>query len=101
MNFNRGAWSAEEDARLKDFMNSTLKPDKNIWAAAARYIKTRKPDQCSKRWKDALDPNIVRTEWTKEEDAALLMAFARLGSQWSEIRSQYLPKRPNQDLRNR
>lgn len=82
-------------------MKSNLKPEKNVWVAAAEYIKTRKPDQCSKRWKDALDPNIIHTQWSEKEDEALFNAYQRLGSQWSEIRYQYLPNRPNLDLKNR
>ena len=83
------------------FMMSSDKPEKNVWAAASKVIKTRKPDQCSKRWKDALDPNIKHTPWTADEDATLAEAYGVYGTSWSEIRANCFPCRSNLELKNR
>lgn len=83
------------------FMMSNDKPEKNVWAAASKVIKTRKPDQCSKRWKDALDPNIKHTPWTADEDATLAEAYGVYGTSWSEIRANCFPCRSNLELKNR
>lgn len=98
---NHGAWSSDEDVRLIAFMNSPDKPTKNVWAAAAKVVGTRKSDQCSKRWKDALDPAISHNPWTPEEDAKLERAFVIHRTAWSEIKTKYFQGRSNLELKNR
>lgn len=96
-----GSWSADEDKRLLQFMGRRDKPKKNIWAAAAKQVKTRTADQCSKRWKDALDPSLEHTPWTASEDAKLIGAYQRHGTLWTEIRARFFPTRSGLDLKNR
>lgn len=96
-----GSWSADEDQRLREFMSKKDKPGKNVWAAASKAVRTRKPDQCSKRWKDALDPQLVHTPWTESEDAKLQEAYSDYGSLWTEIKANCFPTRSGLELKNR
>ncbi|KAL9932122.1 hypothetical protein V8E36_008894 [Tilletia maclaganii] len=97
----KGGWSPDEDQRLIEFMNSPNKPEKNVWAAAAKAIKTRKPDQCSKRWKDSLDPSLDHSSWTSDEDNKLIEAQRIYGTTWSDIKNNVFPRRPTLELKNR
>ncbi|KAE8357011.1 hypothetical protein BDV28DRAFT_144678 [Aspergillus coremiiformis] len=42
---------SDEDARLRD----AVAVHGNEWAAVSFEVKTRNPDQCSKRWENTLD----------------------------------------------
>jgi len=49
-----------------------------------------------------LDPNIVRKEWTKEEDLFILEQHKVIGSKWSQISKMDLLKgRPVSQIKNR
>ena len=51
----------------------------------ARYLPGRLGRQCRERWHNVLDPNIVRREWTKEEDSFIIEMHEKIGSKWSQI----------------
>ena len=74
-------WTAEEDRALLSLyaIHSTK------WSVIARHIPGRTDDACSKRYREALDPTLRKEEWTSEEDARLLDAYARLGGRWGQI----------------
>ena len=67
-----------------------------------RYIPGRLGRQCRERWHNVLDPNIVRKEWTKEEDLFILEQHKKIGSKWSQISKMELLKgRPVSQIKNR
>ena len=41
-------------------------------------------------WFNHLDPNIIKYEWTNEEEWILFLQHRRLGNSWSKL-SVYLP----------
>lgn len=77
----KSAWTPEEDQLLLSLyaIHSTK------WAVIARHISGRTDDACSKRYREALDPALKRGDWTSEEDAKLLEAYARVGGKWGQI----------------
>ncbi|KAI9140100.1 Homeodomain-like protein, partial [Paraphysoderma sedebokerense] len=92
----KGQWTAEEDEKLKAAVNAFG----THWTRVALDIPGRTDDQCAKRWKESLDPSIVRTEWTSDEDALLLHKYAEHGPQWQVI-AKFFPGRPGLHIRNR
>ncbi|KAF5392486.1 hypothetical protein D9757_002205 [Collybiopsis confluens] len=77
----KSAWTTAEDALLAHLF--TIHGPK--WSFIARQIEGRTDDACSKRYNDALDPNLKREEWSAAEDSSLLLAFAEIGNKWREI----------------
>ncbi|KAJ7596743.1 hypothetical protein C8J56DRAFT_296019 [Mycena floridula] len=80
-NVKKTAWTPDEDKRLVDLyaVHGTK------WSTIARGIPGRTDDACSKRYREALDPNLKKDEWTPDEDLKLYAAFSRLGVRWKEV----------------
>ncbi|PSR80707.1 hypothetical protein PHLCEN_2v6623 [Hermanssonia centrifuga] len=94
-NVKKSAWTKEEDELLlKLYASHGAK-----WSLIARSILGRTDDACSKRYREALDPNFNRGEWTPEEDRLLLEAFGRLGGKWKQVGQELT--RPSLACRNR
>jgi hypothetical protein len=54
----------------------------------ARQIPGRTDDACSKRYREALDPSLIKEEWSLEEDGKLCDLYAQLGGRWGQIGNQ-------------
>ena len=75
------AWTKEEDELLLKLYD--LNGPK--WSHIAREIAGRTDDACSKRYREALDPALKRTEWTPEEDVILYQILDHHGpGSWKE-----------------
>ena len=83
-------WEEEEDDMLSDIIRSM--ECQNKWndiakelykRSEARYF--RKPKQCRERWRNYLDPQLQKGEWTVEDDRRLLELVLENGSRWSNI----------------
>ncbi|KAJ7456566.1 hypothetical protein FB451DRAFT_1276412 [Mycena latifolia] len=77
----KSAWTPSEDSLLIE-LYTTHGPK---WSAIARKIPGRTDDACSKRYREALDPNLKKDEWTPDEDAKLLEVYARIGGKWGQV----------------
>ena len=56
----KGAWTSEEDASLVTLVGAHgLK----AWSTVAQGIPGRLGKQCRERWRNHVDPDIVRTTW--------------------------------------
>jgi hypothetical protein len=89
-------WTLEEDAKLTSAVANTRKkkhrgeyaPD---WVAVAALVPGRTQIPCRKRWCNALDPSIDRTneragKWAEDEDSMLKDAVQRHGGKdWVAI----------------
>ncbi|KAF9058386.1 Homeodomain-like protein, partial [Rhodocollybia butyracea] len=93
----RGLWRPEEDEiLLRAIEKHGLK-----WTRVAAEVKTRNSDQCAKRWKDTLNPDIDRTSWTAEEDKKLVEAVEQHGHHWAKIVKACFPGRTGLAAKNR
>ncbi|KAF7340030.1 Transcriptional activator Myb [Mycena venus] len=77
----KSAWTPSEDRLLIELYTANGPK----WSAIARQIHGRTDDACSKRYREALDPNLKKDEWTPEEDAQLMQAYARIGGKWGQV----------------
>ncbi|KAF8632550.1 hypothetical protein AX15_001765 [Amanita polypyramis BW_CC] len=75
------AWTSDEDRQLLALYEQ-LGPK---WSAIARGIPGRTDDACSKRYREALDPNLKKDVWAPEEDTKLMEVFTRIGGKWGQV----------------
>jgi hypothetical protein len=83
-----GRWTADEDKKLKDAVQTHGGKD---WAAISALVPGRTKKQCWDRWKNTLNPNIALTagregRWTADEDSKLKDAVRTNGGKdWAAI----------------
>ncbi|EAU32760.1 predicted protein [Aspergillus terreus NIH2624] len=94
--FNKGYWTEEED----ELLTLAVQTHGEIWTAVAEVVKTRSPDQCAKRWKQCLDPQLDHSEWTEEDNRRLVQAAAVKGRRWKEIQIEHFPSRSRNSIKN-
>eukprot|EP01028_Stygiella_incarcerata_P006349 TRINITY_DN2594_c0_g3_i1.p1 TRINITY_DN2594_c0_g3~~TRINITY_DN2594_c0_g3_i1.p1 ORF type:complete len:645 (+),score=149.41 TRINITY_DN2594_c0_g3_i1:62-1996(+) len=81
---SRAKWTKEEDKRL---ILLAAKHELCEWDLIADELNTqRSPLQCLTRFQQKLNPNLLRSKWTKEEDEKLHKAVEIYGdSSWQEV----------------
>lgn len=77
----KGPFTAQEDAQLI----ALYQVHGPAWALIALSIPGRTDDSCAKRYRECLDPSIIRGGWSTAEDQVLKEGVAKYGSQWSQI----------------
>ncbi|KAF2229729.1 hypothetical protein EV356DRAFT_510189 [Viridothelium virens] len=97
LDIRKGAWTREEDERLKQAVEQLGFK----WCQVATMVQTRNADQCAKRWQHVLGPDFKHSPWTPEEDRKLLDAITKYGNNWKQIGLSDLPDRSTHDIRNR
>jgi Myb-like DNA-binding domain len=70
----KGAWSPEEDARLR----LSIGLYGHSWVDIATVMPGRSNEQCRDRWSERLNPNVAKGKWTEEEDTKLLAVIEDL-----------------------
>ncbi|PIA15778.1 hypothetical protein COEREDRAFT_44191, partial [Coemansia reversa NRRL 1564] len=93
---HKGPWTPAED----DLLRQRVAQYPSQWSRVAEGITGRTDDQCAKRWRESLDPEIDRGKWRPEEDRLLLEKYAELGTQWQKI-ATFFQGRPGLHCRNR
>ncbi|CAI9088894.1 OLC1v1023345C1 [Oldenlandia corymbosa var. corymbosa] len=93
----KGAWSQEEDNRLKSYVQRYGHWN---WRQLPRFAGlNRCGKSCRLRWENYLKPGVKRGNYTPEEDELILKLYQQYGTKWSVIASK-LPGRTDNDIKN-
>ena len=94
-------WTRNDDQKLKLYYDQLINKfaDKGMWLEVAKRFPGRSNEQCRKRWKYKLDPNLKRNDWSQDEDATLLKLQANFGNKWTKI-GKVINNRSDIDIKN-
>ena len=76
----KNIWTPSEDTLLLQLI--TLHGPAH-WSLIASSMNGREGKQCRERWHNHLNPNILKDNWTDEEDLRLYLLYRLYGSKWS------------------
>jgi len=93
-------WTQEEDNALA---LAVQKYGAARWSMIATQVGTgRIGKQCRERWNNHLCPEVKKTEWSEEEDRAIMQGVAVMGTRWCEIiKAPELSGRTDNSIKNR
>ena len=95
----KGPWRIEEDQIIRGMIDRY--GINNVrWSVIAKMLPGRLGKQVRERWINHLDPTIIKTEWTAEEDANLANLHRMHGNRWKLI-AQKIPGRSENGVKNR
>jgi pre-mRNA-splicing factor CDC5/CEF1 len=77
-----GIWKNTEDEILKA---AVMKYGLNQWSRISSLLVRKSAKQCKERWYEWLDPQIKKTEWTRDEEEKLLHLAKMFPCQWRTI----------------
>ena len=78
----KGPWSSHEDQLLMKWIE--VHGPKN-WARCAETIKGRNGKQCREHWNNSLNDNIVKGQWSSEEDLFIMVFYDKLDKSWKKM----------------
>uniref|UniRef100_A0A915PMD7 Uncharacterized protein n=1 Tax=Setaria digitata TaxID=48799 RepID=A0A915PMD7_9BILA len=95
------SWTKEEDAQLMTLAHCMQVNGKMNWEKIAHYMEERSRQQCTIRYRRALDTDIKFGRWDAGEDVLLTCAVSRFGTKdWIKVAS-CVPGRSDSQCRDR
>ncbi|XP_024975985.1 transcription factor MYB4-like [Cynara cardunculus var. scolymus] len=93
----KGAWSEEEDNKLRDYIERYGHWN---WRELPKYAGlSRCGKSCRLRWMNYLRPSVKRGNFSKEEEDIIIKFHQDMGNKWSTIAAQ-LPGRSDNEIKN-
>ncbi|XP_059274805.1 transcription factor MYB4-like [Lycium ferocissimum] len=93
----KGAWSPEEDQKLKAYIMRYGIWNWNLMPKFAGLSRTGK--SCRLRWMNYLRPDVKRGPFSTEEVETVIKMYQELGNRWSAI-AEKLPGRTDNEVKN-
>ena len=93
----KGQWSLNEDRILKEWIK---KNGPSNWQECGRFIKGRNGKQCREHWNECLNPELVKGEWTAEEDFLIMYFYEKCNGSWRKIFNLFNGRNKN-SIKNR
>jgi len=93
----KGSWTRDEDQAIIGFVG--VHGDRD-WARLAATLNGRTGKQCRERFKNHLDPSLLRDPWGPADDDRLIDLHGRLGNAWTRIAAEF-PGRTDNCVKNR
>ena len=93
----RGQWSLHEDKLLKEWIT---KNGSSNWEQCGRFIKSRNGKQCREHWIECLNPELIKGEWTTEEDFLIMHFYEKCNGSWKKIINLFNGRNKN-SIKNR
>lgn len=98
-------WKAEEDSLL---LQRALSNGAKNWSSVAKEINSklhntlpvRNGKQCRERWFNKVNPELLNSTWTEDEDRIILAKHMEFGNKWKEI-ANFLTGRNENQVKNR
>ncbi|PIN22867.1 Transcription factor, Myb superfamily [Handroanthus impetiginosus] len=95
---SQAGWTEEEDKQLTE---AVQRFEGKSWKKIAECMPGRTDVQCLHRWQKVLNPDLIKSPWTKEEDDCIIELVGKYGSKkWSTI-AKSLPGRIGKQCRER
>ena len=70
------------------------------WTSCSDFIPGRNGKQCRERWFNTLSPNVVKGNWTEEEDYNIFSLFQKYGAKWCKL-VRFFRGRTENSIKNR
>ena len=94
---NKGPWTPSEDKLLTEYV---LKFGAKRWHICAEFIKNRTGKQCREHWKNCLNPDLKKGNWTYEEDLLIMAFYHKCKGSWREMIHLFVNRTEN-SIKNR
>lgn len=93
----KGPWSIQEDKLLIEWVE---KNGPKSWTKCCDYIYGRSGKQCREHWNNCLNPNLIKGDWTAEEDFLIMHFYGKYNGSWKKIINLFSGRTEN-SIKNR
>ena len=78
----KGPWTLEEDRLLINWID---KNGPKNWTKCSQFIPGRSGKQCREHWNNSLNSEIVKGNWSSEEDFFIMLFYKKFNGSWKKM----------------
>ncbi len=94
----KGPWTPEEDKILINYVKQYGAQD---FSDCSKIIHGRNNKQCRERWFNVLNPQVIKGEWSLEEDYLIFRLYTAFGGKWIKFIPFFNGLRAENSIKNR